>query len=90
MGALLWSQSAVREDSVLVPLAEPETAAKAFGLKGQSRTTFLKTLDKIRPEVVGKLFPVTVQNLHLFMGTHIEAVAGQCVLDDLPPLPAPE
>jgi hypothetical protein len=90
MGALLWSQSAVREDSVLVPLAEPETAAKAFGLKGASRTSFLKTLDKIRPEVVGKLFPVNVQDLHLFMGTHIEAVAGQCVLEDSPPLPAPE
>ena len=79
-GALLWSQSIVREDSVLVPLAEPDTAASAFGLKGQSRAGFLKTLDKIRPEVVGKLFPVNVQHVHLFMGTHIEAVAGECIL----------
>ncbi len=89
-GALLWSQSIVREDSVLVPLAEPDTAASAFGLKGQSRAGFLKTLDKIRPEVVGKLFPVNVQHVHLFMGTHVEAVAGECILQDLPPLPAPD
>ena len=89
VGALLWSESIVREDSVLVPLAEPETAASAFGLKGGARTSFLDTLGRISPDVVAKLFPVEVQNVHLFMGTHIEAVAGECVLKDLPPLPEP-
>jgi hypothetical protein len=90
VGALRWSESIVREDSVLVPLAPPETAASAFGLKGQARTSFLGTLARISPEAVAKLFPVTVQNVHLFMGTHIEAVAGECVLTDLPPLPEAE
>jgi hypothetical protein len=47
VGALLWSQSIVREDSVLVPLAEAETAASAFGLKGQARKNFLDTLARI-------------------------------------------
>jgi hypothetical protein len=89
VGALRWSESIVREDSVLVPLAEAETAASAFGLKGQARTSFLDTLGRISPEIVAKLFPVEVQNVHLFMGTHIEAVAGECVLKDLPPLPEP-
>lgn len=87
VGALRWSESTIRDDSVLVPLADAETAAGAFGLKGQSRSSFLKTLDKISPDAVVKLFPATVQHVHLFMGTHVEAVAGECVLHDLPPLP---
>jgi hypothetical protein len=78
----------VREDSVLVPLAEAETAASAFGLKGKSRSSFLGSLGRITPDAVVKLVPVAVQHVHLFMGTHIEAVAGECVLEDLPPLPA--
>src|SRR5580765_4002285 len=87
VGALRWSESIVREDSVLVPLAEPETAASAFGLKGKSRSSFLGSLERISPDAVVKLVPVAVQHVHLFMGTHIEAVAGECVLEDLPPPP---
>ncbi|HEX7309909.1 MAG TPA: hypothetical protein VF232_01920 [Gaiellaceae bacterium] len=88
IGALRWSESIVREDSVLVPLAEAETAASAFGLKGKSRASFLGTLERITPDAVAKLVPIAVQHIHLFMGTHIEAVAGECVLEDLPALPA--
>jgi hypothetical protein len=84
-GALLWSQSSVREDSVFVPLAEAETAANALGLEGRPRTSFLKSLAGIRPEAVAKLVPETVQHVHLFMGTHIEAIAGECILQDVPP-----
>jgi len=89
VGALRWSESIVREDSVLVPLAEAETAASAFGLKGKERASFLGTLARISPDAVAKLVPVAVQHVHLFMGTHIEAVAGECILEDLPPLPEP-
>jgi hypothetical protein len=88
VGALLWSQSAVREDSVLVPLAAPETAASAFGLKGESRASFFETLGRITHDFVAKLVPFTTQEVHLFIGTHIEPVAGECILKDVPPLPA--
>ena len=37
---------------------------------------------------VGTLLPQPRRKeIRLFMGTHIEAVAGNCVLADLPPLP---
>jgi hypothetical protein len=84
-GALLWSQSTLREDSVLVPLAAPETAASAFGLKGRARDSFLQTLGRISDEAIARRFAGTTQQLHLFIGTHIEAVAGECVLEDVPP-----
>jgi hypothetical protein len=28
----------------------------------------------------------TTRSVHIFMGTHVEAVAGTCVLEDLPPV----
>jgi hypothetical protein len=86
-GALLWSQSTVREDSVLVPLAAPATAAHAFGLKGRSRSAFIDSLERFNPEAIARLVPVKTQQVHLFIGTHIEAVAGECVLQDVPPAP---
>jgi hypothetical protein len=86
-GALLWSQSTVREDSVLVPLAAPATAAHAFGLKGRSRSEFISSLERFNPEAIARLVPVKTQQVHLFIGTHIEAVAGECVLQDVPPAP---
>jgi hypothetical protein len=87
IGAFAWSKSAVQDDSVLVPLTEPTLAAKALGLKGQARSSFLGSLERLRPDAVVKLVPANVQRVHLFMGTHIEAVAGECVLADLPQLP---
>jgi len=82
--ALLWSRSTVREDSILVPLTDPETAANAFGLDGQSHTAFVDTLDRIQPDVVVDLVPVKTQQVLLFIGTHVEPVAGECVLQDVP------
>jgi hypothetical protein len=87
VGALLWSQSEIREDSVLVPLAAPETAATAFGLEGKSRAGFLKSFERVNPEAIARRFPAATQQVHLFIGTHIEAVAGECVLSDVPDAP---
>ena len=87
VGALLWSQSTVREDSVHVPLAAPETAANAFGLDGKERTSFLRAMERISPDAILRRFAVTTQQVHLFIGTHIEPVAGECILEDVPPVP---
>ena len=87
VGALLWSQSTVREDSVHVPLAAPETAANAFGLDGKERTSFLKAMERITAEAIARRFKATTHPVHLFIGTHIEPVAGECILQDVPPAP---
>lgn len=89
VGALLWSQSTLREDSVHVPLAAPETAANAFGLDGKERTSFLKAMERITPEAIARRFAATIQHVHLFIGTHIEPVAGECILEDVPSPPIP-
>jgi hypothetical protein len=86
--ALRWSQAETRDDSLLVPLAPTRTAGQALGLRGRDRENFASALDSVVK--VADAVRVDKQSTYLFMGTHVEAVAGECVLQDLPPLePAP-
>ena len=84
---LQWSESHVREDSLLVPLALGQSLSGALNLKGAAKSQFEKTLEAIEPDTIAKLKRPPAQSVHLFIGTHIEAVAGGCILLDLPPLP---
>ncbi len=83
--ALTWSQAELREDSLLVPLAPAATAAKALGLRGESRSKLVSALGKGVADAISAFRP-HVQSVHLYLGTHIEAVPGGCVLTDLPPI----
>jgi hypothetical protein len=87
VGAFRWSDANVRGDTVLVPLADAQTAAGAFGLRGRDREEFVSRVTGAA-SVVAALKAMT-QTVHLYIGTHIEAVAGDCVLHDLPdPVPS--
>lgn len=83
--ALAWSQSYVRDDSLHVPLADAKAAASALKLAGKTKTAFDKAISLTLPAAVAAIPKTRVQVVHLFMGTHIEAVAGDCILVDLPP-----
>ena len=87
--ALAWPQAQVRSDSLLVPFAPASSAARALGLRGEERSKFVTSIDR---SLVGAIAAIAAhtQSVHLFMGTHIEAVAGECVLHDLPPLEHPQ
>ena len=84
--AMLWSESHVREDSLFVPLASAVHAAAAFGLKGSAKSDFEKQIGVLHPDVLAKLKRPAPTDVHLLMGTHIEPVAGGCILTDVPPL----
>ncbi len=84
--SLKWSDSHVREDSLFVPFAEQKTAGDALNLKGQPKASFEKNMHGISAETIAALKRPAPQHVHLFIGTHIEPVAGGCVLVDVPPL----
>jgi hypothetical protein len=86
--ALRWSRAETRDDSLLVPLAETRVVGQALGLRGREREEFASAVNSVVK--VAEIVREDTQSTHLFMGTHMEAVAGECVLADLPPLePAP-
>jgi len=70
---------------VHVPIAEPRTAAKAWGLKATEASRFVKAVERIDPSKVHLLIPKPiVRTVHVYAGTHVEAVPGECLLPDIP------
>ena len=80
-----WSRAETREDSLLVPLADVQTASSALGLRGGDRKGFVTQIGGALAAV--EALKANTQSVHLFMGTHVEAVAGDCALQNVPPLP---
>ena len=82
---LPWSAAEARGSAVHVPIAEPRTAAKAFGMKASDLNHFVKTVERIDPEKIHLLIPKPiVRTVHVYAGTHVEAVPGECLLPDIP------
>jgi hypothetical protein len=81
--ALEWSKMQVRDETVYVPLTDPKNMVGALGTSAKV-TDLGKRLNRtiLDPDWLKKF--VRTREVHLFMGTKIEAVAGTCVLDDLP------
>ena len=73
---------------MLVPLTDPQTASRALGLTRANREQFIGAIDGITSAVAA--IRAITKSVHLFMGTHVEAVAGDCVLEGLPPLDPPD
>ena len=68
-----------------VPIAEPRTAGKAFGLKAGDLNRFVKAVERIDPGKIHLLLPKPiVRTVHVYAGTHVEAVPGECLLPDIP------
>lgn len=83
-----WSQAMADGGAVKVPFAEADAVAKGFGLGASAISAVAGILDTLKPGRFETLLPQPRRKeIRLFMGTHVEAVAGNCVLADLPPLP---
>jgi hypothetical protein len=81
--ALEWSKLHVRDQTVYVPLTDHRNLVSALGDKKPVVDFGKKLGNTIRkPDWLSKF--VRRRHVHLFMGTHIEAVAGNCVLADIP------
>ena len=85
MKALAWSRTQVKDNHVHVPLADPVNALSALKLPRELAERFNK-------QVVGRIYDPAVlrtftfkRDVFLFIGTHVEAVPGQCILPDVPP-----
>lgn len=82
---LAWSAAEARANAVHVPLGEPAVAAKAWGLKASDATRFTKAVGRLAPEKLRPLIPQPiVRRVHVYAGTHVEAVPGTCLLPDIP------
>jgi hypothetical protein len=82
---LAWSAAEARGNAVHVPLAEPAVAAKAWGLKAAEAARFTKAVGRLAPEKLRPLIPQPiVRAVHVYAGTHVEAVPGTCLLPDIP------
>lgn len=82
---LAWDKADTLANAVHVPLADADTARKAWGLRGRVAERLADALERVRPDVLGRLFrQPRVRVVHVFAGIHVEAVAGTCVLPDIP------
>jgi len=82
--ALQWSSTYTKDNSIFVPATTPDLAVAKLGLKPREKDAFAKKLKRVAvPELK---IEVSKKDLHLFAGTHIEAVPGECVLPDVPAL----
>lgn len=81
---LAWFGSEARSNVVHVPLASLDTVKAAWALDPAGVKNLSSTIDQVSPAglagILGELPPQTV---HLYAGTHIEAVAGHCVLPNI-------
>jgi hypothetical protein len=68
---------------VHVPFADPSNALRSLRLSGAARERFEKGINRINDKKVLSTYTVE-RDVHVFMGTHVEPVAGSCVLKDLP------
>jgi hypothetical protein len=80
--AFAWSRARVRADGVSVPMAALENALGVF--RPGSRERLGDSITKTVLDVAWLSRWVTTKSIHIFMGTRVEAVAGTCVLPDLP------
>ena len=84
-GGLAWSATEARANAVHVPLAEPKLVASAWGLKAAERDRLVKAVERLKPGKIDLLLPKPiVRSIHVYAGTHVEAVPGECRLPDIP------
>ena len=80
--AFAWSRARVRADGVSVPMAALENSLSVF--RPESRDRLNNSITKTVLDAAWLSRWVTTRSVHIFMGTRVEAVAGTCVLTDLP------
>jgi hypothetical protein len=81
-----WSKMRVRDNAISVPLAPLDTLKYYWPLSAERGQRMSTAVAAIAPNAVGALMPQpVVRQVKLFIGTHVEAVPGACVLHTLPP-----
>ena len=84
-GGLAWERTEARGNGVHVPLAAADNVVAAWGLRGEEASRLVDGLKRIAPDQVSALIAPRVRTVHVFAGTHVEAVPGNCVLPGIPP-----
>ena len=78
---LRWSGAQVRDNVLHVPAAEPEIVAKAWRLNERAAAHLRDAVARLTPDRLPTLAPkIQTRQIHLFAGTHVEAVPGECTL----------
>lgn len=77
---LSWDRAEVRGHGIHVPVAAAENAVSAWNLKGKEAESLVNSMKRIDPARLDVIFKPRVRKISVFAGTHIEAVAGNCVL----------
>jgi hypothetical protein len=80
---LSWSESDVRANVVHVPLADEANVQSAWKLAGEAASNLSDAVKATAPATIGSLFEPIVRTVHLYVGSHMEAVPGECVLPDI-------
>jgi len=80
--ALAWSNTYVQDKSIFVPVTDPSLALERLNLPKDLAADLDKKVKKIKPGALKKI--TTKRDVHLFAGTHVEAVPGKCKLPGLP------
>ena len=81
--AFAWSRAGVRADGIHVPLAALENSLSVFPQAAATRLGKAISTTVLNAAWLKKW--ISTKSVHVFIGTHIEAVAGECVLPDVPP-----
>jgi hypothetical protein len=81
---LAWSQSEARANVLHVPLAPVDDVQSAWKLSGAVSANLSGAISQLAPPALGAIIgtPPT-QTIHVYAGTHIEAVPGECVLPNI-------
>ena len=78
---LAWSRASVNNGEIHVPLADPDNLPESWKA---STSELLKGIKATIDDAKWRERLTSTRSVHLFMGTHVEAVAGTCVLADVP------
>jgi len=81
---LAWSRALVKNGEIHVPIAEPANWPAAW--KQGAGAKLASAISATIGDAAWRSQWTTTRSVHIFMGTHVEAVAGTCVLEDLPPV----
>lgn len=82
---LAWERTDAKASAVHVPLADADVVRRAWSLPARAAERLQDALGRLSPDRLGRLFPQPkARVVHVFAGVHVEAVAGHCVLPDIP------
>ena len=87
VNAFAWSRARVRSGGFCVPLAALENSLSVFSKEAGKRLGGAVKGTALNPKWLARW--TSSKTVHVFIGTHVEAVAGSCVLHDLPPVATP-